>query len=95
MATLLYLEKIKEGIILRQNIYAFIEENEDVRNYLRIQPIWYKRLMRNPQHLDQLETEAKYFFKKSIPHRVSKFSDGVQVASMMLHMFQAMNNSGS
>jgi hypothetical protein len=47
--------------------------------------------MRNPHEVDVFETEAKYYFEKSIPHRVSKFSESVQVASMMLHMFQAMN----
>lgn len=78
---------------MRQNIYQYIEENEDIRQYLRIQPIWYKRLMRNPHHLEQLETEATYFFKKSIPHRVSKLSEGVQVANMMLQMFQAVNQT--
>lgn len=81
-------------MILRQNIYSFIEENEDLKKYIRIQPIWYKRLMRNPHHIEQMETEAKFFFGKSIPHRISKFSDSVQVASMMLHMFQAVNSSG-
>ena len=79
---------------MRQDIYEFIQSNEDVRNYIRIQPIWYKRLMRNPHHISQLETEAKYFFGKSISHRVSKFSNSVQVASMMLNMFQAVNNTG-
>ena len=78
---------------MRQNIYEFIEANEDVRQYLRIQPLWYKQLIRNPHHLQQLETEATYFFKKSITHRVSKFSENVQVASMMLHMFQAVNQT--
>ncbi len=77
---------------MRQNIYKFIEENDDLRQYLRIQPIWYRRLMRNPHHIEQLETEATYFFKKSIPDRVSKFTDSVQVASMMLNMFQAVNS---
>lgn len=76
---------------MRHNVYEFIQTNDDMKKYLRIQPAWYKRLMRNPHELDKFETEAKYFFEKSIPHRVSKFSDSVQVASMMLHMFQAMN----
>ena len=48
--------------------------------------------MRNPHHIEQLETEARYFFKKSIPDRISKFTESVQVASMMLHMFQAVNS---
>ncbi|MGE7768090.1 YlbE-like family protein [Peribacillus sp. NPDC096540] len=79
---------------MRQNVYEFIQTSEDMRNYLRVQPAWYKRLMRNPHEVDLFETEAKYYFEKSIPHRVSKFSESVQVASMMLHMFQAMNTPG-
>ncbi|MDQ7863411.1 YlbE-like family protein [Peribacillus frigoritolerans] len=58
---------------MRQNIYEFIQTNEDMRSYLRVQPAWYKRLMRNPHEVDVFETEAKYYFEKSIPHRVSKF----------------------
>ncbi len=80
---------------MRHDLYEYIENNEDLINYLRIQPVWYKNLMRNPHLLEQFETEATYFFKKSIPHRVTKFSDGVQVASMMLNMFQAINSQGS
>jgi hypothetical protein len=80
---------------LRQDIYSVIEKSEDLKNYLRLQPIWYRKLMRNPQLLASMETEATYFFKKSIPHRISKFSDGVQIASMMMSMFQAMNTPGN
>jgi len=75
---------------MRQDIYELIAEDEDLKKFLRLQPIWYRRLMRNPQEFEKLETEAVFFYKKSIPHRVSKFADGVQMASMMMHMFQAM-----
>jgi hypothetical protein len=32
-----------------------------------------------------------HHYKKTIPHHVEKFSNGVQMASMMMSMFQAMN----
>ncbi|WP_153124273.1 YlbE-like family protein [Peribacillus tepidiphilus] len=79
---------------MRQDIYKVIQGNEDLKKYIRTQPIWYRRLSRNPQELEKMETEAKYFFKKSIPHHVSKLSDGVQMASLMMNMFQAMNSTG-
>jgi len=67
-----------------------IEGKEDLQKYLRLQPIWYRRLTRNPHEIQKMETEAVYFFKKSIPHRVSQITNGVQMASMMISMFQAM-----
>ncbi|RFU63395.1 YlbE-like family protein [Peribacillus glennii] len=75
---------------MRQDVYSLIEENQDLKKFLRGQPYWYRRLMRNPQDLDKLETEAAYHFNKTIPQRINKFSDGVQMASMLLGMFQAM-----
>lgn len=80
---------------MRQDIYEVIKENEDLLKLLRMQPYWYRKLMRNPQLLEKLDTDAVFFFKKSIPDRVSKFSDGVQFASMMMNMFQAMKTPSS
>ncbi|MBA9024990.1 MULTISPECIES: YlbE-like family protein [Bacillaceae] len=80
---------------MRQDIYEVIKENEDLLKLVRMQPYWYRKLMRNPQLLEKLDTDAAFFFKKSIPDRVSKFSDGVQFASMMMNMFQAMKTPSS
>ena len=76
---------------MRQDVYEWIKENEDQLKYLRLQPIWYRRLMRNPRDFEKMSTEAVYHFEKSVPQRVNKFSDGIQVANMMLGMLQAMN----
>ncbi|RFU71149.1 hypothetical protein D0469_04215 [Peribacillus saganii] len=76
---------------MRQDLYKLIEGNEDMQKFLRVQPFWYRKLSRRPHLISKMETEAKFYFEKSIPHRVSKFSEGVQMASMMVHMFQAMN----
>ena len=77
---------------MRQDIFELIEADEDLLNFLRQQPIWYRRLSRNPQEFDLFNTESKYFFKKSIPDRVHQLSNSVQMASMMVSMFQSMNS---
>ena len=77
---------------MRQDIYELIEADEDLLNFLRQQPIWYRRLSRNPQDFELFSTETKYFFKKSIPDRVNQLSNSVQMASMMVSMFQSMNS---
>jgi len=78
---------------VRQDIYAWIKENEDQLKYLRLQPIWYRKLMRNPHEVEKLGTEAVFHFEKSVPHRVNKLTNGIQVASMMLNMIQTMNTN--
>lgn len=75
---------------MRQDVYEFIESDQDLLAYLRQQPIWYHRLSRNPQDLRKMEAEAKYYFKKSIPDRVNQLSNGVQMASMVVSMLNTM-----
>jgi hypothetical protein len=76
---------------MRQDIFETIEKDRDLKQFIRLQPQWYRNLMRSPHQLEKMQTEATYHFKKSIPHRISSLSDGVQMASMMLHMYQALN----
>jgi hypothetical protein len=78
---------------MRHEIYEYLQEKKELREFIRQQPIWYRKLTRNPQDLQSFETAALHYFRKTIPHQVEKFSNGVQMASMMLHMFQAMNDS--
>ena len=80
---------------LRQDVYEWIKSNEDHLKYLRLQPIWYRKLMRNPSEVEKMGTEAVFYFEKSIPHRVNKLTNGVQVASMMLNMLQSMNTGNN
>lgn len=77
---------------MRQDVYKWIKENGDQLKYLRLQPMWYRKLSRNPQLVEEMGTEALYHFEKSIPHRVDKLTNGVQVASIMLSMLQGMNS---
>lgn len=79
---------------MRQDLYEWIKGDADQLKYLRLQPIWYRKLTRNPQEIEKFGTETVFHFEKSIPHRVNKLTNGVQVASMMLGMLQSMNFKG-
>lgn len=84
---------VKVGEIMRFEIYQQIQRDKDYLNYLRFKPIWYKRLTRNPDRISEFQTECKSFFRKTIPDRVNAFSNGVQLAQMMLTMVQANGSS--
>lgn len=77
---------------MRKNIKEHLEQNRELQQFIREQPLWYRQLSRNPDELQSCEIASLNYYKKTIPHRVEKFSNGVQMASMMFSMFQAMNS---
>jgi len=77
---------------LRKNVKEYLEENRELQQFIREQPLWYRQLSRNPGELQSFEVASLHYYKKTIPHHVEKFSNGVQMASMMVGMFQAMNS---
>ncbi|MBL4952560.1 YlbE-like family protein [Neobacillus sp. OS1-32] len=77
---------------MRREIYEYINQQNDLKQFVREQPQWYRKLSRNPYDLQALEISSLHYYKKTIPHQVEKFTNGVQMASMMYSMFQAMKN---
>lgn len=77
---------------MRREVLEYLERQKDLKQFVRQQPIWYRKLSRNPYDLQSLEVASLHYYRKTIPHQVEKFSNGVQMASMMYHMFQAMQN---
>ncbi len=76
---------------MRQSIKEYIAQNSELHQFIREQPQWYRQLSRNPNQLEAFEIASLHYYKKTIPDHVQKFSNGVQMASMMVSMFQAMN----
>lgn len=76
---------------MRSEITDLIKQNPDWNRFIREQPIWYRKLSRNPNDWETFEITALHYYRKTIPHKVEQFSNSVQMASMMISMFQAMN----
>ncbi|MEH7419269.1 YlbE-like family protein [Neobacillus drentensis] len=75
---------------MRKDVLDYLERQKDLKQFIREQPQWYRKLTRNPYDIQALEIASLHYYKKTIPHQVEKFSNSVQMASMMYHMFQAM-----
>ncbi len=80
---------------MRKEVSNYIAQNKDLQRFIREQPRWYRSLSRNPTQIDSLEIASLHYHKNTIPHKVEKFTTGVQMASMMMGMFQAMNSNQS
>ncbi|MFN2746099.1 MULTISPECIES: YlbE-like family protein [Bacillus] len=75
---------------MRKEVQEFVFADEERRRFIREQPIWYRRLSRRPNDLSSFQLDMMNFYEKTIPHRVNQFSNGIQMANMMMQMFQAM-----
>ncbi|MFZ7942178.1 MULTISPECIES: YlbE-like family protein [Bacillaceae] len=75
---------------MRREVVDYLDRQKDLKQFVREQPQWYRKLSRNPYDLQSLEIASLHHYKKTIPDQVEKFSNSVQMASMMYHMFQAM-----
>ncbi|WP_174733809.1 YlbE-like family protein [Mesobacillus harenae] len=78
---------------MRKDVMDYLKQRKDLRDFVRAQPQWYRKLSRNPHELQSLEVMSLHYYEKTIPHRVQKFSNGIQMASMMMHMFANNKNS--
>ncbi|AZU61402.1 YlbE-like family protein [Neobacillus mesonae] len=77
---------------MRREVFDYLERQKDLKRFVREQPLWYRKLSRNPYDLQSLEIASLHYYKKTIPHQVEKFSNSVQMASMMYSMFQTMKD---
>ncbi|MDQ6596839.1 hypothetical protein E2K98_01500 [Bacillus salipaludis] len=79
---------------MRKDVLEYLGGQKEFKQFIREQPLWYRKLSRNPYDIQSLEIASLHYYKKTIPHQVEKFSNSVQMASMMLNMFQSMKNQG-
>jgi hypothetical protein len=75
---------------MRKEIQEHIRAKKERQTFIREQPQWFRKLSRNPNDLDSLEIEMMNYYQKTIPHKVQQFSNSVQMAQMMIAMFQTM-----
>ncbi|WP_368654710.1 YlbE-like family protein [Ornithinibacillus sp. 4-3] len=62
--------------------YIYLQNHPDLLQYIRLHPIWYRYLSRDPQSITQLEKDAKEFYGKTFPQRVKKIEEQIQLAHL-------------
>lgn len=66
-----------------------IVNNVKQRDYIRMYPIWYKELNRNPERYQEFVNEIETIKKQSQPTRLQKFEKQLNVAQFMLRMLNS------
>lgn len=75
---------------MRKDVIEYIYSKNDLKQFLRGQPIWYRKLTRHPEEIQKFEIASLQYFERTIPQRIEKFNNGIQMASMMMSMIQGM-----
>ncbi|MDQ0972814.1 hypothetical protein F4694_002072 [Bacillus niacini] len=77
---------------MRRDVLEYLNRQKELKKFIREQPLWYRKLSRNPYDLQTLEIASLHYYKKTIPDKVEKFTNNVQMASMMFYMLQSMKD---
>ncbi|MCH1623905.1 YlbE-like family protein [Fredinandcohnia quinoae] len=78
---------------MRKETYTYIENNKQLRKFIRENPMWYRKLTRNPTDIQLIEHASKEYFQKTFPHRIQQFNHSLELASFMIQMYQGMRQS--
>jgi len=77
---------------MRTEVMDYIRAKKMLQAFLREQPKWYRTLAREPQKLANFERAALHYYEQTIPQKVEKIANSLGMASLMLHMLQAMRD---
>ena len=69
-------------------IYQIVN-NVEQRDYIRMYPLWYKELNRNPEKYQDFVNEVEAIKKQSPPTRLQKFEQRLNMAQFMLRMINS------
>ncbi|MGL4373096.1 MAG: YlbE-like family protein [Turicibacter sp.] len=64
-----------------------IVNNVEHRDYIRMNPFWYKELNRNPEKYEEFSSEIETMKKQQQPSKLKQFETQLAFAQMMLRMF--------
>ena len=74
---------------MNRDILNQLNKRADLIEFLRKNPIWYRHLTRDPQRFNEFEKAAKVFFGKTIPQRISKFDQDIQMFRLMMQFIRS------
>lgn len=77
---------------MRRDVWQYVQANPMLRAFVREQPRWYRLLARRPHELSAFQLAALRHYGQTIPDKVEKISQSLQMASLMWQMFKALRD---
>lgn len=66
--------------------YAYLQKDPKLVEFVRRNPIWYRYLSRDNACLDQLKKEADLYYGKTLPQRLERVHNQLQMLTMFIRM---------
>ncbi len=77
---------------MEPTIYQAIKNDPGLLHFLRYDPTWYRTLARDPERFSEMEQQAKLYQGKTMPQRVEKLTEQMQLLGMFLQMASTMKD---
>ncbi|GAC91265.1 hypothetical protein KN10_1701 [Anoxybacillus flavithermus NBRC 109594] len=78
---------------MRKDVYEYIVAKPKLHQFLREQPIWYRRLARRPMDIKEMEKQMRHYYKQTLPHKVEQVVQTIEMANMMMAMMKLMKDT--
>ncbi|MBM7644238.1 hypothetical protein JOD45_000431 [Scopulibacillus daqui] len=78
---------------MRKEIQYYLDQNSDLKFYMRMHPVWYRRLGRYPGDVSRLKEAADEFYGRTLNKKIERFSQQLDLISMFMEMAKSMGNN--
>lgn len=78
--------------LMDSNSHKFLKSNPHLIHFVRQNPEWYRYISRDPSCLREIESEAKVYYGKTLPQRLKKINEQLQMADMLFSLASAMKD---
>lgn len=75
-----------------QQLFHAIKQQPEYMQFLRMNPVWYRYLARDPSSFSMFKKESAVFHGKTVGQRIERFQDTVNLASMLLEFTREMQD---
>lgn len=72
--------------------YEYLQEHPELANFVRYNPRWYRYLSRGPDHIIEMEKEAKKFYGRTWSQRLEKMNNRMQMIGMLMKFAEDMKD---
>ncbi|KAB8138633.1 hypothetical protein F9U64_03180 [Gracilibacillus oryzae] len=77
---------------MEPEIYYFLEKRQDLWNFIRKNPEWYRNLSRDASRISEMEQLAKQYYGRTVPQRLEKAQHNIQLVRMLIDMAGAFRD---
>ncbi|HLR62232.1 MAG TPA: YlbE-like family protein [Lentibacillus sp.] len=73
-------------------VYQYLKQYPELAHFVRLNPVWYRYLTREPQKVRELERASKAFYGKTFSQQIGKIGSHVQMVNTLINLAGAMKD---